>query len=370
MIIGIDARLYGPKHTGIGRYVQNLILNLGKIDKKNTYIIFGPKEISEKISKYQNFKWVKLETKIYSFAEQIINPIIFTKENLDLLHVPHFNAPIFYPGRLVITIHDLIKHLSTGKETTTLPSLIYLIKHFAYRLVMRANAAKAQAIITPANYWKDYLTKHFAVNPEKIHVTYEAVAKTLSIKKGINPEQVLNKYALRKPFLIYTGNLYPHKNVPFLVSAVREFNSNHEHQLQLALVCARDEAFRKKIETDSMIKFVGFVPDEDLAALYQEALALVQPSLIEGFGLTGLEAMSVGLPVLSSNSTCLPEVYADAALYFDPKNQADLIEKIEKIISDQNLVIDLITKGRTRAKQFSWRKMAKETLKVYKKATG
>ena len=366
MRIGIDARYWGTRDTGIGRYVQNLVLSLAKIDKKNEYVIFGREEIKIEIEKYPNFKWVKLSTRPYSLAEQIKNPGIFLSEKLDLLHVPHFNAPVFYPRPLVITLHDLIKHLSVGRATTTLPFYQYWLKHLLYRLVVRVNLARAGAIITPAFFWKDYLIKHFAIAPAKIFVTYEAATKTpTSPPKGL-PAEVLSRYGLSKPFVIYTGNLYPHKNVPFLVEAVKRFNLSHEHKLQLALACGRDDAFKKIITPDETVKYLGFVADSDLAFLYSQALALVQPSLIEGFGLTGLEAMSVGLPVLASNATVLPEIYGDAALYFDPRNEDELVGALSRLISDQELLISLIAAGRKRVKQFSWAKCARQTLTVYR----
>jgi glycosyltransferase involved in cell wall biosynthesis len=362
MRYGIDARLYGPEHTGIGRYVQNLIINLGKIDKKNTFIIFGPEKIKPEFEKFPNFEFVKLNTKVYSWQEQLINPLIFSRAKLDLLHVPHFNAPIFYPGKLALTIHDLIKHLSKGKKTTTLPDNIYHFKHLFYRLIVYINLQKAQVILTPSNYWKNYLIENYHLNKNKIFVTYEAVDKKFFISN--KNENILDKYHLTKPFLIYTGNLYPHKNVNTLVEAVKNFNQEHTHQLQLAIVCSRS-IFQNTIKTDEDIKILGFVPDTDLHLLYRQALALVQPSFIEGFGLTGLEAMVAGLPVISSNATCLPEIYGPAALYFDPYDQSDLIKQIHTVMTDQKAINDLISKGRIRVKQFSWFKMAKETLSAY-----
>jgi len=368
MRIGIDARYWGSRDTGIGRYVQNLVLHLAKVDKKNDYYIFGRQEIKDELVKYPNFNWVKLSTRPYSVAEQLINPLIFSNYKLDLLHVPHFNAPVLYPGKMVITVHDLIKHLSTGRATTTLPYFQYLTKHLVYRLVVRLNLIRATRIITPANYWRDYLIKHFRISPDKIAVTYEAAVKTLSAKSKEQPAEILRHFGLTKPFVIYTGNLYPHKNVPFLIKAVKKFNQTHEHKLQLALVCGRDDTFRKTITPDETVKYLGFVSDEDLAVLYGQALVLVQPSLIEGFGLVGLEAMSVGLPVLSSNATVLPEIYGPAALYFDPKNEDDLVDKLSRLFSDQELAVKLIAAGYKRAKEFSFSKMVKQTLAVYKTA--
>lgn len=368
MRIGIDARLYGVKHTGIGRYVQNLVIELGKIDHQNEYYIFGDEDIITDINSYPNFHFVKLTTRVYSLAEQAVNPLVFQKYHLDILHVPHFNAPLLYRGKIVITVHDLIKHLSTGKETTTLPLWQYSIKKVGYKAVVASNLAKAQSVITPSAYWRDYLLEHYQLKPDQVHVTYEAVGSNVfSNKRKKEDINVVEKFQLTKPFVIYTGNLYPHKNVEFLVRSIIQFNLTHKHQLQLAIICARD-LFAGKIKTDESIKYLGYVSDEQMVALYHEALALVQPSLIEGFGLTGLEAMTAGLPVLSSNATCLPEVYADAALYFDPRDESELIEKLNLLYTDKEQIERLVVEGKKRIKDFSWAKMARQTLDIYKRS--
>lgn len=365
MRIGIDARLYGVKHTGIGRYTQNLILNLAKADRKNTYVVFGSKEIRPEIEKLKRFEFVKLNTSIYSLGEQLINPFIFKRARLDLLHVPHFNAPIFYSGKLIITLHDLIKHFSTGKDTTTRSPMIYWLKHLAYRLVVRINITKAVSIIVPSNFWRDYLINKLRISADKVHVTYEAVDKKFSLSKKADSQKTLNRYGLEKPFLIYTGNLYPHKNVPFLVEAVKRFNRTHKHQITLALVCSR-QVFKDSVKPSKDIKILGYVPDEDLSLLYSQALALVQPSLMEGFGLTGLEAMQLDLPVLAANASCLPEAYGDAALYFNPHKVSDLVKKIDMVVTQPEVLKQLVEKGRNQVKLFSWYKTAKQTLAVYR----
>jgi len=365
MRIGIDARLYGIQHTGIGRYTQNLILNLAKADRKNTYIIFGSEDIREEIESFKRFQFIKLNTPIYSLREQLINSIVFHRAKLDLLHVPHFNAPILYFGKLVVTLHDLIKHFSTGKQVTTRSTPVYWFKHLAYRLVVRLNLIKASTIITPSNFWRDYLINHYHQSPDKIHVTYEAADKKFTLPKKVNSQKVLRRYGLTKPFLIYTGNLYPHKNVPFLIKAVNQFNRQHKHQITLALVCSR-QVFKDTFPPSNYLKPLGYVPDQDLAVLYSQALALVQPSLIEGFGLTGLEAMYLDLPVLAADASCLPEVYGDAALYFNPHQINDLVKKINRVVTQPKVRQQLINQGRRRVKQFSWYKMAKQTSQIYR----
>lgn len=366
MKIGIDARLYGPSHTGIGRYVQNLTHQLIATSPQNHYVVFGDPVLLQELTSYQNVTVVSLKTRIYSLAEQIINPNVFAYHKLDLLHVPHFNAPLLYRGKIVLTVHDLIKHLSVGTATTTLPRWQYYFKHLAYRFLINKNLKRAAIVITPSHYWKNYLINHFHTPAKKIFVTYEAASEDLK-KPAVIDKTITKKYQLKKPFLIYTGNLYPHKNVPFLINAVNAFNKSHTTKLTLAIIAGRN-VFQGKITPTDHIKPLGFVPDTDLPHLYGQALGLVQPSLIEGFGLTGLEAMKLGLPVLSSNATCLPEIYSQAALYFDPYDATDLEEKLEWIVKESSLRERLIKRGYEREQEFSWHKTALLTLKAYKHA--
>ena len=373
MRIGIDARLYGPEHTGLGRYITNLVNHLLLSDKKNEYVLFVNTKHQNDFPKQDNLKIVCTNIPIYSFSEQLILPIIFMSQKLDLLHSPHFNTPLFYPGKLVITIHDLIKHKSKGSETTTRNPLIYQIIRLGYHFLSYLVVKKAAKIIVPTEYVKKELQQVLKVSPDKIKVTYESAEsgiKKVSLDKQ-SAKSILDKYDLVQPFLIYTGNVYPHKNLDILIEAVVEHNKNREVDLVLAIVCARSvfqERLKKKVDqlhAGDQVKMLGFVDDADLSKLYSLALSLVHPSKMEGFGLTGLEAMSVGLPVISSNASCLPEVYGDACLYFDPNSKEDLIAKIEQLIQDIALRHKLSAAGPIQAKKYSWKKMTKETLNIY-----
>lgn len=165
---------------------------------------------------------------------------------------------------------------------------------------------------------------------------------------------------MKKPFLVYTGNLYPHKNVGVLVQAAEKLKIN------VAIVCARS-VFEKRLPVSPYAHYLGRLSDKELIELYREASAFVFPSLIEGFGLPGLEAMSVGLPVIAARASCLPEIYGDAALYFDPHSVDDLVEKIKSLLTDEKLRATLIAKGKSQAKKYSWRKMASQTWEIYQK---
>ncbi len=373
MKIGIDARLYGPEHTGLGRYVTNLVDNLIKIDRKNSYVLFVTKKHLSDFKSSSKLKIIEVNVPIYSFSEQLTLPFIYGKEKLDLLHVPHFNAPILYWGKFIITLHDLIKHVSSGPATTTRPPFFNWIIRTAYYFETYVITKRAKKIIVPSNYVKEDVIKTLKVDSSKIVVTHEATSSSL-IKRQLSlveKQKTLERYGLLQPFLIYTGNVYPHKNIDLLIAAVAKHNFGKEVDLCLAIVCARSvfwERTNKKITdlgVEDRVKMLGYVEDKELSKLYSLALALVHPSKMEGFGLTGLEAMGVGLPVISSNTTSLPEVYGDACLYFDPTSEESLIEAIEKIIKDSDLRIKLSKLGEIQAKKYSWSNTAKQTLVVY-----
>jgi len=240
---------------------------------------------------------------------------------------------------------------------------------------MKVITARSSGIAVPSQYVKNDLVSRLRVSPEKILVTYEAVAG--SIKEVVLSKEekthVLREYALTQPFLVYTGSVYPHKNVDLLIDAIEKHNSVKEVDLVLAIICSRSifwQRLQKNINDrglQNIVKLLGFVDDSGVSKIYSLALALVHPSKMEGFGLTGLEAMGVGLPVISSNATCLPEVYGDAALYFDPNNINDLVEKIEKLIGDSSLREEMSTKGYMQSRKYTWDKMGKETILLYKK---
>jgi len=375
MRIGIDARLYGPEHAGLGRYVTRLVQDLLKSKTKNHYVLFLRRKYLKEYESYENITVKEVNLPIYGFLEQLVLPFVFAKEHLDLLHIPHFNAPLLYPGKLIITIHDLIKHRSKGRDTTTRHPFLYSIKRLGYLFLVSSVVHKAKHIIVPSQFVKDDLANKFKLDKNKITVTYEAVDSAIR-KVDLQPaekKQVLAKNGLVQPFIVYTGSVYPHKNVDLLIDAVIKHNQTKEVDLQLAIICARNVFYERVSQkiiqkgAQSFVKMLGFKTDEEVSQLYSLALCLVHPSKMEGFGLTGLEALKVGLPVISAASSCLPEVYGSAALFFDPESRDDLVNKLEMIIGDPSLRKDLSAKGISQAKKYSWRRMGKETRAIYTK---
>ncbi|HUW24320.1 MAG TPA: glycosyltransferase family 1 protein [Patescibacteria group bacterium] len=371
MRIGIDCRMMGLKHAGIGRYVENLVTELLKTDKDNEYILFTRKEFTPKAEfASPNVKLVVAEASHYSLKEQFLLPGLIAKEKVDLMHFPHFNVPVFYFGRFVVTIHDLIKHTSRGAATTTKNPLIYWLKYLGYKVVFGLTVKRASRILVPSQSVKNELARQYGLEAEKIVVTYEGVDKGI---KSIKSEDVLKKYHIEKPFLLYVGSVYPHKNVERLIEAVKSLWLM-DFRLQLVIVCARSvfwEKLKKKIQevrAENEVNLVGFVPEEELTVLLRGTQVFVFPSLSEGFGLPGLEAMAQGTPVVASKIPVFQEIYKEAAVYFNPLDSGDMADKIKLVISDKNLQEKMKKQGSELVKGYSWEKMASETLLVYNNA--
>jgi glycosyltransferase involved in cell wall biosynthesis len=360
--IVIDARLYGPKHTGLGRYTKNLLLAL--MDEpdfkkfKFTLLIYPELEIDIKKDLGDNYNYFKTNIRHYTFAEQLILPFVISKLHPDLVHFTHFDKPILYLGKSVVTVHDLIRHFSKGKETTTKNLFLYWPKYLGY-LMMSWFILHTNYLIVPSNFWRNYILKQFKIPPEKIITTYEAVDSNLISP----PTKTLSK---PKNYILYTGNLYPHKNIKVIFEALQQLPG-----INLKIICARDlfavrsQILANELKVKKQVEFLGYIPDSDFKKLYSQAIALIHPALLEGFSLTGLEAMALNCPVISSTSSCLPEIYQESVLYFDPYSPEDLVSKISKLYNNDQLRQSLIKKGRDQILKYSWNNTASLTLNYY-----
>ena len=372
--IVIDARLYGPKHTGLGRYTKNLLMALKELPdfKKYKFTLLVYPELLNEISSdlKDSYQYVPTPLRHYSLAEQIFLPILLSKLKPDLVHFTHLDKAIFYFASSVVTVHDLIRHFSKGKDTTTKSPLLYWPRYWAYLLMTRI-IFWSSSLIVPSNFWRDYIIKKYNYPPKKIVTTYEAVDPVFLSKANLIEDcklKIENRRLKIEDYLLYTGNLYPHKNIEVLLKALKKLPD-----LRLKIICARS-LFSEKIEKQisrlgikKQVEFLGYVPDNKFSDLYQKALALVHPSFLEGFSLTGLEAMALNCPVIAANSSCLPEIYQDSVLYFDPKDPSDLVKQIKLLQSSPNLRNKLITLGQKQIAKYSWAKTAQETLSFYQK---
>lgn len=366
--VGIDARLYQEK--GLGRYIKNLLENLQEIDKKNKYFIFLLKDDFRDLKFAKNFHKILADFRWYTVKEQLQFPKILNSYDLDLLHVPHFNVPIFYSGKMVVTIHDLIHQHVDTRASSTHNLLVYKIKKIAYKKVFQTALSKSKKVITVSKYVKKQLEEEWGVPSKNIIVTYEGVDEEFlrsgSSAKDQQSRKILENFKIKPPYIFYVGNAHPHKNLGMLINTFLDLRQRFQY-LQLVL-SGDDNYFWPRIRRNYKHKdiiYTGKVSDKELAVLYKGAEAFVTASLEEGFGLPLLESFAIGTPVVSSNSASLPEIGGEAALYFDPRNKEDMVEKIQKVLNDLKLKRTLIENGRRRVKQFSWKKMAKETLEIY-----
>jgi glycosyltransferase involved in cell wall biosynthesis len=358
MKIGIDARFYNL-HGGLGRYVSELISELIKINTDHELYLFLPVGVTIETT---NPRIHQIQTSIpwYSWREQFVWPRVLSKYQLDLMHFPHFNVPLLYFRPFVVTIHDLILLTQPAKGATYLHPWLFQIKKLGYRLVIRRALKSAQHIITTSKFTSNDIQRYFSIPAKKITVTYQASRW---------PRQLPN--LVRKKQLLYVGNCYPHKQVEFLLDAFSIFRGRHSDYT--FVIAGHEDRFFRRVKTmaqqyhDCPIGFRADISDQELAELYQTSELYLFPSLYEGFGLPGLEAMACGLPVLASDSSCLPEIYGTAAQYFQAGNQTDFLSQLERLSSDPDLRQQMQGAGLERVQQFSWQQLAVDTLAIYEK---
>lgn len=372
--IGIDARFYGPIGKGLGRYTQEIVDNVIKADTENQYVIFlSPENFHEFECDNKRDKKILVKARWYSFAEQIVFPFIIWRQSLDLIHFTHFNVPVFTPTRFIVTVHDLILTKFPTVRASTLSPIFYWFKNLGYKFVIWLAVKRAKKVIAVSNNTKEDIIKQFKVKEDKVSMIYEGVSDKLSNVEyrmsNKNKKEVLSKYNITEPFLLYVGNVYPHKNLESLVRIFPKLKQEYP-DLNLVLVGKEDyfysrlKEYSKKIS--SPVIFAGFVPDEDLRILFKSAALYVFPSFYEGFGLPPLEAMSQGCAVVSSGESCMKEVLGEAAVYFDPRNEEDMIKQIKVVLEDDNLKKNLVEKGYEQVGKYSWEDAARETLRIYK----
>ncbi len=358
--IVIDAR---ELRTTTGRYIERLIYYLQEIDHENNYLILlKPKDMDSFVPTNDKFVAVPCPYKEFTFREQISLLRQIKELKPDLVHFGMVQQPIAYRGRVVTTMHDLttIRFRNPAKNW-----LVFTVKRYVYIWVNRIVAAKSSEVMVPSEFVKEDVAKFTRINSRKIAVTYEGADK---IKDSPEPIEEL----LDKPFIMYTGRPLPHKNLEKLIAAFSIIKKDYP-DLILVLAGKKDSLY-KKIEKSVIasgqkdIIFPGFVTEGQLRWLYENCKAYVFPSLSEGFGLPGIEAMVHGAPVVSSSFTCLPEIYGNAAEYFDPLDEEDIAKEVLGVIKSESKRKKLIEAGYIQAKKYSWKKMANQTLEIYKNA--
>lgn len=370
MKFSIDARginLY--KGSGIGTYTENLLRELLNIDTKNNYSIFWTGENYESYKK-DNSKIIFTSKKHGTFYENYYYPNYIEENNIDMHHIPQNGIGLneLYTSSVVVTIHDLIPYI--------LPETVgrgYLQRFLRDMPLIVSNS---KIILTVSEYSKRDIMKFFPfVNEEKIFVTPLAANKSYKpLNKSNCVEYIKNKYSISSPFLLYIGGFSTRKNVKELIIAFSKIYKSLKKDYKLVLCGSiKDEGVKlqdlcKELLIDDKIIFTGFIPDDELPLFYNAAELFVYPSLYEGFGLPPLEAMSCATPVITSNSTSIPEVTKDCAILIDPFNKDELASSILNLLNSESLLQEYSQKGYKNSLNFTWKNTAIATLKAYEHA--
>ena len=352
MRIAIDTQTKLGQKTGFGFYVKNLVEALEKVDSSDEYLKISP-EGEKDFSTPQRLFW-----------DQFSFPRKARKAKVDLLHQPCFSAPLFYKGKIVVTCHDLI--------SIFFPENLPLASRLFYSRWMPYSYRKADLIIAISENTKRDIMSLLKIPKEKIRVIHSAASKDFKpIKSKVRLENVQKKYKTGKKYFIDVGTIEPRKNLPFLVRAyalaVKEGVDEN-----LVITGKKgwyyEDLFRlvDELNLENKVIFTGYVDEKDLPSLYSGATAFVFPSIYEGFGLPPLEAMACGVPVISSNTSSLPEVVDNAGILLPPEDESLWAKNLVKISKDHGLSLTLSQLGLRQAKKFSWEETAKKTSLVYK----
>jgi glycosyltransferase involved in cell wall biosynthesis len=363
--IAIDARKL--RDYGIGTYVRNLLRQLARQDSENDYVVICRDADWETIEELgPRFRPVVEKAGTYSIGEQFALPIDLRRESAELFHAPHYVLPPLTPCRSVVTIHDCI-HLRFPQ---------YLPNRLAYayaRAQMWTATHRAARVITVSEASKRDILRYFRVPESRIDVIYNAIDDRFWQQPDAEDvARVRERYRLDHPFVLYAGNIKPHKNLERLIEAFHLLRQ-HAAMKDVEMLIIGDEiskyaTLRRAVHRHKLhkhVRFFGFVSDQTLAALYRLAGVFVFPSLYEGFGLPPLEAMASGTPVITSNVSSLPEVVGDAALLIDPYDPAAIADAMQRVLANPALAADLSSRGLVRAREFSWERSIARVREIY-----
>ena len=368
MRIAIDARKLHD--FGIGTYVRNLVQQLARLDQTTEYVLLcreGDVGIAAQLG--PNFRAVIEHSRPYSVSEQFRIPLALIQMHADLFHAPHYVLPPLVPCRSVVTIHDCI-HLMFPQ---------YLPSRLAYtyaRASIWSAIRRAERVLTVSEASKADILRCYDVPADKIVVTYNAIDdRFLAEPAEVDVVRARERYQLTDPFILYVGNIKPHKNLERLIEAFDQVRRQGFDELTLVIIgdqISKLQGLRRAVHRHKLhkqVRFLGFVAPEVLTVLYRLARVFVFPSLYEGFGLPPLEAMASGTPVLSSNVSSLPEVLGDAALLVDPYSADAIADGIVRLLTDEALRATLKARGLAKVREYSWEASVRKVLEIYEEIT-
>jgi len=359
MKIGLSTEHIIEKETGVGDYAYNIISNLLSIDKKNKYYLIHNRKINKDIFNKTNnliipLPKIKPRELLWHFYTL---PKKLEKLGLDIFHsTAQLNSISNTKYKKMITIHDL--------AAIKFPHTHNLYPRLSAKYILPKVISKSDKIIAVSENTKKDIINYFKVDKDKIEVIYEAAEK---IFKPVKTKKVLEKYNIDQPYILYVGTIEPRKNINLIIKAFQEIKRNNlPHKLVIVGKFGwKYQSILTSLKGSNDIILTGYVKKEDLPEFYSNAEFLVYPSLYEGFGLPPLQAMACSCPVISSNTSSLPEVIGNAGILINPKDKETLKSSMLKLIKDRSLISELKKKGLKQSKKFSWEESAKKTLNIY-----
>ena len=369
MRVAIDVRKLHD--YGIGTYVSNLVRQLARIDDETDYVLLcRHRDARLAASLGENFRTVTQKAPNYSIREQLTVPLSLGRTGATLFHAPHYVLPPLTPCRAVVTIHDCI-HLRFPQY---LPNRL---AHLYARSQLWAATRRARRVLTVSQASKQDIMRFFDVPDTKVTVIPNAIDERFRQAPADGAlVRVRERYQLPERFIMYAGNVKPHKNLERLVDAFVAVRRRGLDELGLLLTGSEVSLYaplRRAVHRYNLhkhVRFLGYQTTETLAVLYRLADVFVFPSLYEGFGLSPLEAIASGTPVVASNVSSLPEVLGDAAVLVDPLDAAAIADGITRVLEDADLRADLHHKGLARAGRFSWEQSVKQVRRIYQEIEG
>jgi glycosyltransferase involved in cell wall biosynthesis len=363
---------------GVGTYTRNIVRALARLDTTNQYFLLGPPQrVSEIGPLPSRFKSVPLLDDGTSAKGYIEFRNVLKRLHCDLVHIPHlFWMPRTLPCPYVITVHDLLDHMYRAHDRSSLRRSLHF--HLTRRVLSGAGR-----ILAVSNFTKNEIEKLFSIPTSHIEVVYNAIDERFLHGHASDADrQILaERYLVTYPFLLYAGRISPHKNLVRIIEAFSALRTELEKDGKypdLRLIIIGDElskhpdlrrtVVRSGVQND--VRFMGFVPIEMLRIFYDAAKIFVFPSLYEGFGLPPLEAMAHGTPVVTSNTSSLPEVVGNAAVLVNPENVFEIMRALHRLLLDQGLREKIKQRSYEQAKKFSWETSARRTFEVYRKVAG
>ncbi len=358
MKIGVDGRDIGKEYlTGIGRYTLNFLKAMA-LTKEEMEIVVFLNQKSDIDIKAPNINKKIINEKSTLIWDEIRLPGEIKKEGIGIFYSPYYKVSLFSRYPYIITIHDIIGfRYKYGFMSREIISNIFL--KIKYKQIIK----RAEKIVTVSNYSKKEIVDEFNIKEERVYVVTQAISDIFYPRNEDEVNMVRNKYSIKKPYLLYVGNYEPHKNVKNLVSAYLILPEEIKRKYSLVIVAKKERRYKnilKLVENEQNVKFIDFITDADLPALYSGAALFVFPSFMEGYGLPPLEAMKCGCPVISSNTASLPEVLGGAVLYFKPDNIVEIADKIGTVINDNAMKEELVSMGLKQAAKYNYRKMKED----------